>query len=117
MQRTRWRPLQLTRDFMDSAAAGGLARTAAAALALVVANSPLGPGSFTMLRGYVGPLCVEHWVNAGLVAVFFPLVGIQVKREALAGRTRSFASARTPDEPLDGEPAPALVHPRAWNGR
>lgn len=102
---------------MDSEAAGALARTAAAALALVVANSPLGPGYFVMLRAYAGPLSVTHWINAGLKVAFFPLVGVEIKPAALAGRTRSLASARIPDEPLDGKRAPALVHPRAWNGR
>lgn len=110
MQRTRWLPLQLIRAFMDSEAAGGLVLMASAALALVVANSPLGPGYFAMLRAYAGPLNVEHWINDGLMAVFFLLVGVEIKREALAGELATWSQRLLPGVcALGGMLVPALI--------
>ncbi len=58
----------------------------AALLALIVANSPLSGAYFSALKAYVGPLNVEHWINDGLMAVFFLLVGLEIKREVLDGQ-------------------------------
>ena len=58
----------------------------AALLALIVANSPLSGAYFATLKTYVGPLNVEHWINDGLMAVFFLLVGLEIKREMLDGQ-------------------------------
>ena len=61
-----------TRSFIDSEASGGIVLMAAAALALVVANSPLAGTYFTILKTYIGPLNLAHWINDALMAVFFP---------------------------------------------
>lgn len=66
----------------------------AAAMALVVANSPLAPGYFAALKvefGFaIGGLhlseSVLHWINDGLMALFFLLVGLEIKREVLDGQ-------------------------------
>jgi len=42
---------------------------AAAALALIVANSPLATAYFEALHVYVGPLTLQHWINDGLMGV------------------------------------------------
>lgn len=52
-----------------------------AALALVVANSPLAGPSFGTLKTYVPGLSVLHWINDGLMAVLFLLVGFAVAAE------------------------------------
>ena len=64
------------RRFIDSEASGGIVLMAAAALALIVANSPFADIYFAALRIHVGPLNVGHWINDGLMAVFFLLVGL-----------------------------------------
>jgi NhaA family Na+:H+ antiporter len=74
------------RAFLDNSAAGGLVLMGAAALALVIANSPLAPTYFAALHGYLGPLSVQHWINDALMAVFFLLVGLEIKREVLDGQ-------------------------------
>lgn len=57
-----------------------------AVLALVVANSPAAPLYFEVLHRYVGGLSVLHWINDGLMAVFFLLVGLEIKRELIEGQ-------------------------------
>jgi NhaA family Na+:H+ antiporter len=74
------------RSFLDSSAAGGLVLMAAAAAALIVANSPLAPAYFGALKTYLGPLSLGHWINDGLMAVFFLLVGLEIKREVIDGQ-------------------------------
>lgn len=105
-----WLPLRRIRDFMDNEAAGGLVLMAVAALALGVANSPLGPGYFAALHVRLGSLSVEHWINDGLMAVFFLLVGLEIKREALAGELSTWSQRMLPGVcALGGMLVPALV--------
>jgi NhaA family Na+:H+ antiporter len=56
--------------FLKDEAAGGYVLMAAAALALVVANSPLASAYFGALHAYLGPMSVGHWINDGLMALF-----------------------------------------------
>jgi Na+:H+ antiporter, NhaA family len=76
----------LMRGFFDSEAAGGLVLMFAAAAALIVANSAWGAAYFGTLALYLGPLSLLHWINDGLMAVFFLLVGLELKRELLDGQ-------------------------------
>jgi NhaA family Na+:H+ antiporter len=80
------RPRSALRAFLDNEASGGIVLMAAAALALVVANSTLSGAYFGALKAYLGPLSLGHWINDGLMAVFFLLVGLEIKREMLDGQ-------------------------------
>jgi Na+:H+ antiporter, NhaA family len=80
----RARPSAL-RKFLDSEASGGLVLMFVAAAALVMANSPLAPAYFGLLSSYIGGLSVLHWINDALMAVFFLMVGLEIKREFLDG--------------------------------
>ena len=105
------RPLSLLRAFLDSEAAGGLVLMAAAALALVVANSPLAPAYFAALHAPIGPLGVLHWINDGLMAVFFLLVGLEIKRELLDGQLATWPRRALPGIAAAGGMAvPALIY-------
>jgi Na+:H+ antiporter, NhaA family len=105
------RPLSSLRDLLTSAAGGGLVLMASAALALVVANSPLADPYFAALKAHVGPLSVLHWVNDGLMAVFFLLVGLEIKRELLDGRLRTWSDRILPGvAALGGMMLPAFVY-------
>ena len=78
---------------------GGIALGVAALAALAIANSPLGPDYTALLDmtaeirlGSIGlAKNLEHWINDGLMAIFFLLVGLEIKREAIEG---SLAGAR-----------------------
>lgn len=74
------------RKFLDNEASGGLVLMAVAFIAIVVANSPLAETYFHLLHVYIGPLSLQHWVNDALMAVFFLLVGLEIKREMLDGQ-------------------------------
>jgi Na+:H+ antiporter, NhaA family len=76
-------PLQ---QFLNSEAAGGLILMAAAAAAMIVANSPWSEAYFHALHAYVGGLSILHWINDALMAVFFLMVGLEIKREMLTGQ-------------------------------
>ncbi|MDO3434763.1 Na+/H+ antiporter NhaA [Rhizobium sp. CBN3] len=79
------------RQFLDSEASGGLVLMAVALAAIVTANSPLAEGYFHALHIYLGPLSLLHWINDALMALFFLLVGLEIKREMLDGQLSSWS--------------------------
>ena len=104
-------PPNTLQRFLASEAAGGVVLMAAAALALLVANSPLGAGYFAGLETHIGGLSVLHWINDALMAVFFLLVGLEIKREMLVGQLALPAQRILPGlAALGGMAAPALVY-------
>ncbi|TIP15277.1 Na+/H+ antiporter NhaA, partial [Mesorhizobium sp.] len=101
----------MLREFLDGEAAGGIILMAAAALALIVANSPFAEIYFAALHAYLGPLSVSHWVNDGLMAVFFLLVGLEIKREMLDGQLSTWPRRVLPGiAAAGGMVFPALVY-------
>jgi NhaA family Na+:H+ antiporter len=106
-----WNPWTRIRDFMDGEAAGGLVLMGVAAAALLVANSPLSALYFGTLHAKLGPLSVLHWINDGLMAVFFLLVGLEIKREALDGELSSWSQRILPGvAAFGGMLVPALIY-------
>ncbi|RWE72629.1 MAG: Na+/H+ antiporter NhaA [Mesorhizobium sp.] len=104
-------PKSILREFLDGEAAGGIILMAAAALALIVANSPLAETYFAVLHAYLGPLSVSHWINDGLMAVFFLLVGLEIKREMLDGQLSTWPRRVLPGiAAAGGMVVPALVY-------
>jgi NhaA family Na+:H+ antiporter len=105
------RPLSALRHFMRSEAAGGIVLMAVSVLALVVANSPAAPLYFGALKNYVLGLSVLHWINDALMAVFFLLVGLEIKREMLDGQLSTWARRALPGfTALGGMIVPALIY-------
>lgn len=78
--------LTALRRFGRMQASGGLLLIAAALLAIAVANGPLAGAYFGALNARLGPLTVHHWINDGLMALFFLTVGLEIKRECVEGR-------------------------------
>ncbi len=104
------RPVSILRRFLDSEASGGVVLMASAALALIVANSPLAEGYFAALHVHVGPLSLTHWINDALMAVFFLLVGLEIKREMLDGQLASWSNRILPGiAAAGGVILPALI--------
>ena len=105
---TRRSPLH---TFFESGAAGGVLLFFAAANALVIANSPLGIAYFSILSAKVAGLSVQHWINDGLMAVFFLLVGLEIKREFIEGQLATWTRRALPAiAALGGMVAPAAIY-------
>lgn len=99
------------RRFLESQSSAGLVLMGAAVLALMVANSPLGPNYETILHAYVGPLSVGHWINDALMAVFFLFVVLEIKREMLDGQLSTWSRRILPGiAAAGGMMVPALVY-------
>ena len=97
--------------FLSSEAAGGLVLMAAALAALIVANSPLSERYFALLHTVWSGLSVAHWVNDGLMAIFFLMVGLEIKREVLAGGLSTWGQRALPGfGALGGMVVPALIY-------
>ncbi|NKE48486.1 Na+/H+ antiporter NhaA [Roseomonas frigidaquae] len=105
--------------FLRSETGGGFLLIAASLLALLWANSPYASFYFAMLGTYatIGAgsfslsLNLLHWVNDWLMAVFFLLVGLEIKRELAVGALSSPRLAALPAvAALGGMVAPALIY-------
>ena len=100
----------MLRSFLTSEAAGGLILIAVSALALITANTPLSGHYFALLESHLGGLSVLHWVNDGLMALFFLLVGLEVKRELLKGELATWSNRLLPGiAAFGGMVVPALI--------
>lgn len=99
------------REFLDNEAAGGVVLLAVALLALIAANSPLASTYFALLHADLGPLSIQHWINDAFMAVFFLLVGLEIKREMLDGRLSTWSSRILPGAAAAGGMlVPALIY-------
>ena len=92
------------RNFLKMESAGGIVLMSAAALAMIVANSPLS-GYYDLLLAVpvelrVGALQIAKplilWVNDGLMAIFFFLIGLELKREVIEGELSRSANVLLP---------------------
>jgi NhaA family Na+:H+ antiporter len=110
---------------LASPALPGVMLMAAAAVALLIANSPLSALYEDLLHHYLFGLSVLHWINDGLMALFFLLVGLEIKREVVDGQLSNWSLRVLPGiGALGGMVVPALIylafnssqagHPRGW---
>jgi NhaA family Na+:H+ antiporter len=103
--------VSLMRRFFDSEASGGLILMGVTVIALAVANSPLAGVYFGVLKTYILGLSVLHWINDALMAVFFLLVGLEIKREMLDGQLSTWPRRILPGiAAFGGMVVPALVY-------
>jgi Na+/H+ antiporter NhaA len=107
------------REFLQTETAGAVVLLAGALIALVWANSPWKSAYeslwSTRLSLGLGDASVSedlrHWVNEGLMALFFLVVGLEIKRELAAGELRSWRTAALPAfAALGGMVVPAVLY-------
>ncbi len=112
-------PLDAVAEFFKLEAAAGILLVAAAALALIVANSPLASWYAALLGTtagvHIGAFAIDKaftlWINDGLMAVFFLLVGLEIKRELLEGELSSRERAMLPAiAAVGGMAVPAAIY-------
>lgn len=92
------------RAFLKSEAIGGIFLISIAAFALILANSPLASVYFDMVYAQIGPvltpklgpMTVHLWINDGAMAIFFLLVGLEIKREFADGELANWSDRRLP---------------------
>ena len=110
------RPFQ---DFARKQSSGGILLIAATLVALVWANSPWGDSYAALwhtkltfgLGEYSLSKDLTHWINDGLMAVFFLVVGLEIKREIMVGELSSVRGAALPvAAALGGAMVPALIY-------
>lgn len=105
------RALAILASFLASESAGGLILMGAALAAIIVANSPLAPSYFAALHSVWGGLSIELWINDGLMAIFFLMVGLEIKREVLAGGLATWGQRALPGfAAAGGMLVPALIY-------
>jgi len=114
-------PPSALRSFLASEAAGGILLIVAAACAMIIANAS--PESAELyhhlihavtgptLSPKLGPMTVHLWINDGLMAIFFLLVGLEIKREFVDGRLSSWKRRGLPvAAAVAGMAVPAFVY-------
>ena len=107
------------RDFLRTEAAGGALLVVATAAALVWANSPWSESYVRLweselsitLAGHTLALDLRHWVNDGLMAIFFLVVGLEIKRELTSGHLAGRRAAALPvAAAIGGMAVPAMIY-------
>jgi len=113
------RVVQPVRDFANEAASGGIVLLACATVAMALVNSPLSAEylaiwdeKLTVTLGGAGVAkSVHFWINDGLMAVFFFVVGLEIKREVLVGELSSPRQAILPSvAAVGGMAVPAVLY-------
>jgi NhaA family Na+:H+ antiporter len=106
-------------EFIRLETSGGIILMIAAVLAMIIANSPLATAYDAILGTYIkvgiGSFEIAKpailWINDGLMAIFFFLVGLEIKREVLAGELSSFDKAILPImAAIGGMAVPGLIY-------
>jgi Na+:H+ antiporter, NhaA family len=128
---TTIRLLSPLRDFLKTESSGAILLAGSAIFALIWANSPWS-GSYESLwsshiaitvAGHSLDLSLRHWVNDGLMTIFFFVVGLEIKREVTSGHLSNRRAALLPGiAAIGGMVVPALIYlliagqtaPRGW---
>ncbi len=98
-------------SMFQSASAGGIVLIIASAAAIAVANSSLVEIYRWLLHYSIAGLSLELWVNDALMAIFFLLVGLEIKRELLIGQLATWGQRALPGlAALGGMAVPALIY-------
>jgi NhaA family Na+:H+ antiporter len=106
------RPLSFTfQQFFKSEKTAGILLLVCTVASLSIANSGFGLSYVGIWRVDIGGLNVEHWINDGLMAVFFLLIGLELEREIYSGELSDFRNALLPAvAAFGGIAVPAAIH-------
>lgn len=109
----------LFKSFFDSEKVAGLLLILCTIISLFIANSQIGEGYINFMHQKFDlsfanlslNYSVEHWVNEGLMAIFFLMIGLEVEREIYIGELADFKKALLPfAAAVGGICVPALIH-------
>lgn len=106
-----YRLSRLFRDFFDSEKVGGFILMGCAALAVLLANSPWGTGFLQLWHCKLPGGSLEFWINDGLMAVFFLMIGLEIERELYIGELADWKNALLPiAAAIGGMLVPAAIY-------
>lgn len=96
--------------FFQSSQSSGILLLGCVIISLLIANSGAGSSFANLLQYQLGPYSTSVWINDGLMAIFFLLVGLEIKREIVEGELSSFKNASLPIfAAIGGMVVPALI--------
>lgn len=102
---------QYFQNFFHSSQSSGMILLFCVFVSLLIANSSAGTSFQYFLDAQLGAYSVSIWINDGLMAVFFLLVGLEIKREIVEGELSSFKNASLPIfAAIGGMLVPALIY-------
>lgn len=124
MRKRRLKPVRLRvtkvfAEFLGSEQASGVILILCTMVSIALANSPVGNDFMQLWHTKVGfeigtlmlNFTVEHWINDGLMVIFFLLIGLEIERELYVGELSDFRNASLPMfAALGGMVTPALLH-------
>lgn len=88
---------KLFKDFFNSEKTGGIILICCTCLSMILANSPVGEHYIAFWENdSINGHSLGHWINDGLMAIFFLLIGLELEREVYAGELSSFKNAMFP---------------------
>lgn len=110
---------KLFADFFESEQSSGIVLILCTVVSLGIANSMLGPSYLELGHAKIGfdagvihlKYSLEHWINDGLMVIFFLLIGLEIEREIYVGELSDWANASLPIfAAVGGMLTPALIH-------
>lgn len=105
------KPKGLFQSFFESEKAGGLVLLICTVISLVLANSSISEEYIAMWHYQIGSHSAEHWINDGLMTIFFLLIGLELEREVYKGELSKIKDAILPiSGALGGMLIPALIY-------
>lgn len=87
---------KLFKDFFDSEKAGGIVLIICTAVSMLLANSGFNQGYLNFWNTNIGGHTLSHWINDGLMAIFFLLIGLELEREIYKGELSNIKNALLP---------------------
>ena len=97
--------------FFNSEKSSGVLLIACTLVSLIVTNSARGGDYVAFWQTYLLGMSLEHWINDGLMAVFFLLIGLELERELYSGELSNVRNALLPAfAAIGGIATPALIH-------
>lgn len=102
---------KLFKEFYESEKAGGLILIVSTIISLTLANSIFGADYIQFYKTKTAGLSIEHWINDGLMAIFFLLIGLELEREIYKGELSNIKDALLPIfAAIGGIIIPAIIY-------
>lgn len=101
----------LYKEFIESEKSGGIVLIFCTIVSLMIANSSWSETYLHLWHGNIGSESLEYWINDGLMAIFFLLIGLELEREIYIGELSNFKKASLPIVgAIGGMLVPALIY-------